>query len=69
MVLPELSGGKELGKAGASGAPIRMGWVSPLRVATGGAANYGSEARLRRSPAHANETALDWFWTRGMGSF
>jgi hypothetical protein len=35
-------------------APIRVGWVSPLRVATGGAANCGSGARPRRSPAHAN---------------
>ena len=38
----------------APGAPIRMGWASPLRVATGGDANWGSEVRRRRSPAHAN---------------
>jgi hypothetical protein len=31
-----------------------MGWASPLRVATGGDANCGSEGRRRRSPAHAN---------------
>ena len=36
------------------GAPIRVGWASPLRVATGGDANCSSEARRRRSPAHAN---------------
>jgi len=36
------------------GAPIRVGWASPLRVATGGAANWSSKARRRRSPAHAN---------------
>ena len=38
----------------APGAPIRMGWASPLRVATGGDANCGSAGRRRRSPAHAN---------------
>jgi len=38
----------------APGAPIRMGWASPLRVATGGDANCGSEGRRRRSPAQAN---------------
>ena len=36
------------------GAPIRVGWASPLRVATGGDANWGSGDRRRRSPAHAN---------------
>jgi|CryBogDrversion2_1035201.scaffolds.fasta_scaffold303944_1 hypothetical protein len=36
------------------GAPIRVGWASPLRVATGGNANDGSGDRRRRSPAHAN---------------
>ena len=36
------------------GAPIRVGWASPLRVATGGDANDGSGDRRRRSPAHAN---------------
>lgn len=37
------------------GAPIRSGEVSPLRVATGDNANWGSEARCRRSPATANK--------------
>jgi hypothetical protein len=36
------------------GAPIRTGWASPLRAATGGDANWGSGGRRRRSPAHAN---------------
>ena len=36
------------------GAPIRVGWASPLRIATGGDANWGSGVRRRRSPAHAN---------------
>ena len=36
------------------GAPIFTGWASPLRVATGGNANWGSEVRCRRSPAREN---------------
>ena len=42
------------GDSEALGAPIRAGWASPLRVATGGDANCGSGDRRRRSPAHAN---------------
>ena len=45
------------GPPDARGAPIRVGWASPLRVATGGAASDGSKARPRRSPAPANRTA------------
>ena len=37
-----------------TGAPIRAGEASPLRVATGGDASWGSKARRRRSPARAN---------------
>ena len=37
------------------GAPILVGWASPLRVATGGNANWSSEVRSRRSPAHENK--------------
>src|ERR1035437_9420635 len=37
-----------------SGAPIRAGGASPLRVATGGDANWRVKARLRRSPASTN---------------
>jgi hypothetical protein len=37
-----------------SGAPIRAGGASPLRVATGGDANWRFKARLRRSPASTN---------------
>jgi hypothetical protein len=36
------------------GAPIRVGWLSRLRVASGGEASGRLEARRRRSPAHAN---------------
>jgi hypothetical protein len=36
------------------GAPICVGEASPLRVATGGNANWKFEVRCRRSPAHAN---------------
>ena len=38
----------------APGEPIRVGGASPLRVATGGNANWSSEGRRRRSPAHTN---------------
>ena len=37
-----------------SGAPICAGEASPLRVATGGSANWSSGVRSRRSPARAN---------------
>src|ERR1017187_2587641 len=37
-----------------SGAPICAGGASPLRVATGGTANWVSAFRSRRSPARAN---------------
>ena len=37
-----------------SGAPICAGGASPLRVATGGSANWSSGVRSRRSPARAN---------------
>ena len=37
-------------KSKIAGAPIRAGWASPLRVATGGDASGCSEARRRRSP-------------------
>ena len=37
-----------------SGAPICAGGASPLRVATGGSANWSSGVRSRRSPAPAN---------------
>ena len=63
LVLPAISGEKTLDKAKAPGAPIRRGLASPLRVATGGAANCGSGARPLRSRAPANGTARDWFWT------
>ena len=69
LVLREFSGGKSLVKTEALGAPIRRGLASPLRVATGGAANCGSGARPRRSPAPANSTARDWFWTCLVGCF
>jgi hypothetical protein len=36
------------------GAPICAGWASPLRVATGGNANWRFGVRSRRSPARAN---------------
>jgi hypothetical protein len=36
------------------GAPIRAGESSPLRVATGGDANWSSKSRRRRSPASTN---------------
>jgi hypothetical protein len=63
MVLQKFSGKKSLVKTEALGAPIRRGLASPLRVATGGAANCGSGAGPRRWPAPANGTARDWFWT------
>ena len=37
-----------------TGAPICAGGASPLRVATGGSANWSSGVRPRRSPARAN---------------
>src|SRR6478672_61285 len=37
-----------------TGAPIRTGEASPLRVATGGEASFGLESPRRRSPARAN---------------
>ena len=40
-----------------AGAPVRTGWASPLRVATGGNASHGSKGRRRRSPACADVTA------------
>ena len=59
-------------KAGTSeirGAPICAGGASPLRVATGGNASWRHEARCRRSPAPANETARVAFrsWVRRRG--
>jgi hypothetical protein len=42
-----------------SGAPICTGGASPLRVATGGNANWSSKVRCRRSPARANRRR-DW---------
>ena len=69
LVLPEVSGEKSLVKTEVLGAPIRRGLASPLRVATGGATNCGSGARPRRSPAPANGTARDWFWTGWGGCF
>jgi hypothetical protein len=69
QVLPGCSGEKTLVKTAVLGAPIRRGPASPLRVATGGAANWGSGVRPRRSPAPANGTARAWFWTGLAGSF
>ena len=43
----------------ATGAPLGGGGASPLRVATGGAANRSSEARRRRSPAPAQRRRED----------
>jgi hypothetical protein len=43
------------GFAEALGAPIPVGWASPLRVATGGDANWSSSVHRRRSPAHENK--------------
>lgn len=45
--------------SGISGAPICTGGASPLRVATGGNANWSSKVRCRRSPARANGRR-DW---------
>lgn len=39
------------------GAPVRTGWASPLRVATGGNASHDSKGRRRRLPACADVTA------------
>ena len=50
------------------GAPIDAGGASPLRVATGGDANWRFEVRLRRSPARANETARQPLWWSGEAS-
>jgi hypothetical protein len=41
--------------ASVNGAPICAGGASPLRVATGGNANWSSGVRSRRSPARANK--------------
>ena len=41
-------------RSGDLGAPIRAGEASPLRVATGGDANWSSADRRRRSPARSN---------------
>ena len=49
-----LSAEKSEDSSQALGAPVRVGGASPLRVATGGNANWSSEDRRRRSPAHAN---------------
>ena len=46
------------------GAPIRVGWASPLRVATGGDANWSSAGRRRRSPAHANQRREFVIWRK-----
>ena len=43
-----------LRRSNALGAPIRVGEASPLRVATGGDANWCSSRRRRRSLAHTN---------------
>ena len=45
-----------------AGAPIRAGGASPLRVATGGVANWRFEVRLRRSPASTNRRRDKRFW-------
>ena len=42
------------GHGDAAGAPIFVGVASPLRVATGGHANWRFEVRGRRWPAHEN---------------
>lgn len=39
--------------SGVTGAPLGGGGASPLRVATGGDANWSSAVRRRRSPAPA----------------
>jgi hypothetical protein len=44
----------DLMTAGITGAPICAGEASPLRVATGGNANWSSAVRCHRSPARAN---------------
>src|ERR1035438_4612535 len=41
--------------ASVNGAPICAGGASPLRVATGGNANWSSGVRSRRPPARANK--------------
>jgi hypothetical protein len=46
-----------------SGAPICAGEASPLRVATGGDANWRFEVRLRRSPARANARRENVLWS------
>jgi len=44
------------------GAPICTGEASPLRVATGGNANWSSSLRCRRSPARANRRRDGRLW-------
>lgn len=46
-----------------TGAPICAGEASPLRVATGGNANWRFEARCRRSPARANRRRGGCLWS------
>ena len=50
------------------GAPICVGWASSLRVATGGDANWSSEVRRRRSPAHANRRRDFTHWLMKTGN-
>jgi hypothetical protein len=52
-----------------SGAPICTGEPSPLRVATGGDANWRFGARLRRPPARANGRRDDVSGSREEASF
>ena len=47
-----------------SGAPIRAGGASPLRVATGRDANWRFKARLRRSPASTNRRRGGRLWIK-----
>jgi hypothetical protein len=46
-----------------TGAPICAGEASPLRVATGGNANWSSKVRCRRSPARANRRRDGRLWS------
>ena len=48
--------------SGIRGAPICTGGASPLRVATGGNANWSSTVRCRRSPARANRRRDERLW-------
>jgi hypothetical protein len=49
--------------SGISGAPICAGGASPLRVATGGNANWRFEVRCRRSPARTNRRRDGHLWS------